>query len=263
MQAFCDQVQHELMTLLNEKASLWEEVERLRRRIIDSGDPPVAPARRTPTSRPSGSCRTPSRWQTGTWPMRRSTAVSSPRTPGASRDEVLTEAKTHADRVLDEAHSRASRAAEVVASEPGSAGQRGVAGSHGRARLPPDVQRGLPHPPAGLPGNPAQQRGGLGAVGEVIAGGGPGRAALPVPLPGLSRGTVTTPGLRPVAVPLPGPVPVPRTRPRTCRRTRPHCPTSVLDPRPPTRPPPRPGCRSRGPARGSARCRQKGPGGGG
>ena len=33
--SFCDQVQHELMTLLNEKASLWEEVERLRRRIID------------------------------------------------------------------------------------------------------------------------------------------------------------------------------------------------------------------------------------
>src|SRR6266699_2718556 len=37
--SFCDQGQQELMTLLNEKASLWEEVERLRRRIIDSGDP--------------------------------------------------------------------------------------------------------------------------------------------------------------------------------------------------------------------------------
>src|SRR4249919_3148048 len=37
--SFCDQVQHELVTLLNEKASLWEEVERLRRRIIDAGDP--------------------------------------------------------------------------------------------------------------------------------------------------------------------------------------------------------------------------------
>src|SRR2546421_3089779 len=36
--SFCDQVQHELVTLLNEKASLWEEVERLRRRIIDAGD---------------------------------------------------------------------------------------------------------------------------------------------------------------------------------------------------------------------------------
>jgi hypothetical protein len=36
--AFCALVERELATLLNEKASLWEEVERLRRRIIDSGD---------------------------------------------------------------------------------------------------------------------------------------------------------------------------------------------------------------------------------
>ena len=36
--AFRDHVEHELMTLLNEKASLWEEVERLRRRILDSGE---------------------------------------------------------------------------------------------------------------------------------------------------------------------------------------------------------------------------------
>src|SRR6266550_1606578 len=61
--SFCDQVQHELMTLLNEKASLWEEVERLRRRIIDAGDPSGARPEDA-TSRPSGSCRTPSRWRT-------------------------------------------------------------------------------------------------------------------------------------------------------------------------------------------------------
>ena len=61
--SFCDQVQHELVTLLNEKASLWEEVERLRRRIIDSGDPSGARPEDA-TSRPSGSCRTPSRWRT-------------------------------------------------------------------------------------------------------------------------------------------------------------------------------------------------------
>jgi hypothetical protein len=40
--SFCDQVQHELVTLLNEKAARWEEVERLRRRIIASGEPPGA-----------------------------------------------------------------------------------------------------------------------------------------------------------------------------------------------------------------------------
>src|SRR5215471_18099698 len=39
VRVFCLRVEHELVTLLNERASLWEEVERLRRRIIDtSGD---------------------------------------------------------------------------------------------------------------------------------------------------------------------------------------------------------------------------------
>src|SRR6266516_4250784 len=61
--SFCDQVQHELMTLLNEKASLWEEVERLRSGSSTLVTRPV-PARRTHTSRPCGSCRTPSRWRT-------------------------------------------------------------------------------------------------------------------------------------------------------------------------------------------------------
>src|SRR4249920_3522731 len=42
VQSFCAQVEHELVTLLNEKASLWEEVERLRRRIIgEAGDGPA------------------------------------------------------------------------------------------------------------------------------------------------------------------------------------------------------------------------------
>src|SRR5262249_34030120 len=88
-------------------------------------------------------------------------------------------------------------------------------------RLPPDVQRGIPHPPAGLPGNPAQQRGGLGAVGEVVADGGPGRAAVPLPVripapvrgPGLPGPGAAAPGRGPALVPafvlVPALVPVP------------------------------------------------------
>jgi DivIVA domain-containing protein len=41
VRAFCAQVEGELVTLLNEKTALWEEVERLRRRMLgENGDAP-------------------------------------------------------------------------------------------------------------------------------------------------------------------------------------------------------------------------------
>ena len=117
--SFCDQVQDELMTLLNEKASLWEEVERLRRRIIDSGDPSGArpeDAHIQAVRILSNAQQMADKYVADAQEYSRQLTEDARR----RRDEVLTEAKTHADRVLDDAHSRASRAADVVASEPGS-----------------------------------------------------------------------------------------------------------------------------------------------
>jgi DivIVA domain-containing protein len=118
--SFCDQVQHELVTLLNEKASLWEEVERLRRRIIDSGDPAGA----RPEDAHVQAVRILSNAQQMADKYVADAQEYSRQITGDARrrrDEVLAEAKAHAERVLDEAHSRASRAADEMASEPGRA----------------------------------------------------------------------------------------------------------------------------------------------
>ena len=117
--AFCALVERELVTSLNEKASLWEEVERLRRRIIDSGG--AAGVR--PEDAHSQAVRILSNaQQMADRYVADAQQYSLQVTEEARRhrDEVLAEAKTHADRVLDEAHSRASHAAEVVSAEPGS-----------------------------------------------------------------------------------------------------------------------------------------------
>jgi cell division septum initiation protein DivIVA len=116
--SFCDQVQHELMTLLNEKASLWEEVERLRRRIIEAGDPSGArpeDAHIQAVRILANAQQMADRYVADAQGYSRQITTDARR----RRDEVLAEAKTHAERVLDEAHSRASRAADVVSSEPG------------------------------------------------------------------------------------------------------------------------------------------------
>src|SRR5215469_7954067 len=118
--AFCALVERELMTLLNEKAALWEEVERLRRRIIDSGDAAgVRPedAHVQAVRILSNAQQMADRYVADAQQYSRQVTEEARR----HRDDVLAEAKTHADRVLDEAHSRASRAAEVVTAEPGSA----------------------------------------------------------------------------------------------------------------------------------------------
>jgi cell division septum initiation protein DivIVA len=116
--SFCDQVQHELVTLLNEKASLWEEVERLRRRIIDSGDPSGArpeDAHIQAVRILANAQQMADKYVADAQEYSRQITTDARR----RRDEVLAEAKTHAERVLDEAHSRASRAADVASSEPG------------------------------------------------------------------------------------------------------------------------------------------------
>jgi len=120
VRAFCALVERELVMMLNEKASLWEEVQRLRRRIIDAGDSPgVRPedAHIQAVRILSNAQQMADRYVADAQQYSRQLTEEARR----HRHEVLAEAKTHADRVLDDAHSRASRAAEVVAAEPGPA----------------------------------------------------------------------------------------------------------------------------------------------
>lgn len=118
VRAFCAQVEHELVTLLNEKAALWEEVDRLRRRVLgDAGD--------TPGYRPedahiqavrilSNAQQTADRYVADAQQYSRQLAEDARR----RRDEVLTEAREHAERVLEEAHTQGTRAAEVAMAGP-------------------------------------------------------------------------------------------------------------------------------------------------
>ena len=118
--AFCALVERELVTLLNEKASLWEEVDRLRRRIIDSGDASgVGPedAHVQAVRILSNAQQMADRYVADAQQYSRQITEEARR----HRDEVLAEAKTHAGRVLDEAHSRASHAADVLTAEQGAA----------------------------------------------------------------------------------------------------------------------------------------------
>jgi DivIVA domain-containing protein len=118
--AFCAMVERELVTMLNEKASLWEEVQRLRRRIIDSGDASgVGPedAHVQAVRILSNAQQMADRYVADAQQYSRQITEEARR----HRDEVLAEAKTHAGRVLDEAHSRASHAADALTAEPGGA----------------------------------------------------------------------------------------------------------------------------------------------
>jgi DivIVA domain-containing protein len=115
VRTFLREVERELVTLLNEKVSLWNEVERLRRRIIagmKSGaeggvlfgreDAHVHAVRIL-----SNAQLTADRY------VADAQAYSHRLTEEARsrRDEILTEAQRHADMVLEEAQSRAREAA--------------------------------------------------------------------------------------------------------------------------------------------------------
>jgi hypothetical protein len=117
--------------------------------------------------------------------------------------DLAAEARTHADRVLDEAHSRASRAAEVVSAEPGPAAN----GSGGTARPNwPTSGRSARStaPTCGPTWKPWSTTWRIGAVGKVIAGGGPGRAAVPFPPGSPPPGQPPPPGQAPPPAPAPG-----------------------------------------------------------
>jgi DivIVA domain-containing protein len=122
VRAFLQEVERELVTLLNEKVSLWNEVERLRRRILggmkpgkDGGvlfgreDAHVHAVRIL-----SNAQLTADRY------VADAQAYSHRLTEEARsrRDEILTEAQRHADMVLAEAQSRAKEAALATLNAP-------------------------------------------------------------------------------------------------------------------------------------------------
>src|SRR6266567_3968270 len=113
VRAFLQEVERELVTLLNEKVSLWNEVERLRRRIITGmkqGDGVLfgrEDAHVHAVRILSNAQLTADRY------VADAQAYSHRLTEEARsrRDEILNEAQQHADLVLEEATSRAREAA--------------------------------------------------------------------------------------------------------------------------------------------------------
>jgi DivIVA domain-containing protein len=118
VRAFCADVGRELVTLLNEKAALWEEVQRLRRRILGhSGDLPgyrPEDAQIQAVRVLSNAQQTADRYVAGAQRYSRQLAEDARR----HRNAVLSEAQEHAERVLEEAHASATRAAEAAMTGP-------------------------------------------------------------------------------------------------------------------------------------------------
>jgi DivIVA domain-containing protein len=123
VRAFLHEVERELVTLLNEKVSLWNEVERLRRRIIagmkqgGQGDGVLfgrEDAHVHAVRILSNAQLTADRY------VADAQAYSHRLTEEARsrRDEILTEAQEHADMVLEEASNRASQAAIATLEVP-------------------------------------------------------------------------------------------------------------------------------------------------
>src|SRR5258708_33527354 len=121
VRTFLQEVERELVTLLNEKISLWNEVERLRRRIISgmkkSGDSVLfgrEDAHVHAVRILSNAQLTADRY------VADAHADSQQLTEEARtcRDEILSEAQQHADVVLEEAQSRAREAALASLNAP-------------------------------------------------------------------------------------------------------------------------------------------------
>jgi DivIVA domain-containing protein len=120
VRAFLHEVEGELVTLLNEKVSLWNVVERLRRRIIagmKQGDGVLfgrEDAHVHAVRILSNAQLTADRY------VADAQAYSHRLTEEARsrRDEILTEAQEHADMVLEEASNRASQAAIATLDVP-------------------------------------------------------------------------------------------------------------------------------------------------
>lgn len=138
---FCALVERELVTLLNEKASLWEEVNRLRRRVI-GGEGAVVGVR--PEDAHVQAVRILSNAQlTADQYVADAQQYSRELAEEARRrhDEVLAEARAHAEQVLEEAHQRASHAAAQEVSGIDGNGHRDARAELAYLRTFSDVYR--------------------------------------------------------------------------------------------------------------------------
>jgi DivIVA domain-containing protein len=123
VRAFCGQVERELVRLFNERTSLTDEVQRLRRRVLGlSGDDAESGYRKDDAHVQavrilSKAQQTADRYVADAQEYSRQLAQDARR----RRDEILAEAKSHAALMVDEAHGEASRAAEVALAAPVSA----------------------------------------------------------------------------------------------------------------------------------------------
>jgi cell division septum initiation protein DivIVA len=129
VRAFCVQAHHELVRLLNEKAALYEEVQRLRKRVRgadgEEGDIAVAQpedAHVLAVRILSKAQQTADRYVADAQRYSRQLAEDARR----HRDQILAEARSHAALLLEEADAGATRAATAAAaaSTPLSAAER-------------------------------------------------------------------------------------------------------------------------------------------
>jgi DivIVA domain-containing protein len=118
--AFCGQVERELVRLFNERTTLTDEVQRLRRRVLGlTGDETGSGYR--PDDAHVQAVRILSKaQQTADRYVADAQEYSRQLTQDARRrrDEILSEARSHAAAMLDEAHGEASRAAEAALTAP-------------------------------------------------------------------------------------------------------------------------------------------------
>jgi cell division septum initiation protein DivIVA len=129
VRAFCTQVEHELGLLLEEKDSLRQEVERLRKRLIGGSheDGPTADFRPEESHVHAVQIlakaqQTADRYVSDAQAYCRELAEDARR----RRDDIVSEARANAARVLEQAHHEASRAAAAVpaSAEPLSTAER-------------------------------------------------------------------------------------------------------------------------------------------
>ena len=129
VRAFCTQVEHELVLLLEEKASLWHEIERLRKRLLGGRDEEAPAADFRPEESHvqavhilARAQQTADRYVSDAQAYCRELAEDARR----HRDEIVVEARASAARVLEQAHNDASRAAAAVpaSAEPLSTAER-------------------------------------------------------------------------------------------------------------------------------------------
>ena len=120
VRAFCGQVERELVRLFNERTSLADEVQRLRRRVLGlSGDESGSGHRPDDAHVQavrilSNARQTADRYVADAQEYSRQLAEDARR----RRDEIMAEAKSHAALMLEEAHGEAGRAAEAALAVP-------------------------------------------------------------------------------------------------------------------------------------------------